>query len=114
MENGNLSNGSANPNGTAGVKVASSPRTAGNGLSSPGSYMYTSSASLLTQREKPPVLPKYHGYTSSSAGASYRLASLDRLANRQKLFDNATTGQTAPSAADEKPAPVRIISCKKY
>lgn len=113
MENGNLSNGNVNPNGT-GVKVASSPRTAGNGLSSPGSYMYTSSASLLTQREKPPILPKYQGYTSASAGASYRLASLDRLANRQKLFENATPGQTAPPAADEKPAPVRIFCILKF
>ncbi|KAL0279372.1 UNVERIFIED_CONTAM: hypothetical protein PYX00_000951 [Menopon gallinae] len=101
MENGNLTNGSANTNGAA-VKMTSS-RPAGNGLSSPGSYMYTSSASLLTQREKPPIMPKYQGYTSASIGASYRLSSMDRLANRPKPGDGTATGQTATGASEDKP-----------
>lgn len=105
MENGNLTNGSANANGAA-VKMTTS-RPAGNGLSSPGSYMYTSSASLLTQREKPPIMPKYQGYTSASIGASYRLSSMERLSTRPKPADGTAGSQAASGTSDDKPTSVR-------
>ncbi|RZF40612.1 hypothetical protein LSTR_LSTR007495 [Laodelphax striatellus] len=72
---------------------------------SPASYHYTSSASLLAaaaapKPSPPPTLPKYSassGLTSSSA--TYRLASLDRLANRQRLFEQNSTAAAAAAAA---------------
>lgn len=81
----------------------------------PGSYLYTSSAGLLNRNAEnkptpPPTLPKYTssfnaggGGVPTSAGAlnrdrdkdsiggSYRLASLDRLAVRQKFLDQSST-----------------------
>lgn len=74
---------SANARGGGGVAISSA--------TTPGSYMYTSSSSLLRSStgEKtlpravpPPTLPKFTGGSSS-----YRLASLDRLAYRQRQFD---------------------------
>lgn len=62
-----------------------------------------------SSREKPPILPKYQGYGVGGAGASYRLASLDRLANRQRLFEGAPV-----NGADEKPAaPVSRVNPPK-
>lgn len=61
---------------------------------SPASYHYTSSTSLLNASTKPvppPTLPKY----SSGSPATYRLASLERLANRQRLFEQPATGGDA-------------------
>lgn len=81
-----MDNSVNNPNNDAiGTKVTS-PRASGN-LTSPSSYMYTSSASLLTQREKPPILPKYQGYASGNASSSYRLTS---SSGRPKLPDTLT------------------------
>ncbi|XP_039278262.1 septin-7 isoform X24 [Nilaparvata lugens] len=73
---------------------------------SPASYHYTSSASLLAAaaapkpNPPPPTLPKYTtGSLSSASSATYRLASLDRLANRQRLFEqNSTAAATPPSS----------------
>lgn len=52
----------------------------------PASYHYTSSTSLLTAASNkptpPPTLPKYN-----SGSPSYRLTGLERLANRQRLYD---------------------------
>ncbi|XP_054277470.1 septin-7-like isoform X3 [Macrosteles quadrilineatus] len=58
---------------------------AGKPATTPASYHYTSSSSLLAASTKtpPPTLPKY---TAASPG-TYRLAGLERLANRQRLFD---------------------------
>jgi hypothetical protein len=62
----------------------------------PGSYMYTSSSGLLrssmgdkavARAVPPPTLPKYSG-----ASSSFRLASLDRLAHRQRQFDQQQQG----------------------
>lgn len=56
---------------------------------SPASYHYTSSTSLLTASTKPvppPTLPKY----TSGSPATFR-SGLDRLANRQKVFDQASS-----------------------
>lgn len=77
--------GIASPNARGGGGITISSAT------TPGSYMYTSSSSLLRSStgEKalpravpPPTLPKFTGGSST-----YRLASLDRLAHRQRQFD---------------------------
>ncbi|GLH12538.1 Uncharacterized protein GBIM_17275 [Gryllus bimaculatus] len=88
---GSSSNGMSSPS----TRVGGAP--GGAVTATPGSYMYTSSSGLLrgtTGGEKvalaravpPPTLPKY---TSSG---SFRLASLDRLAHRQRLFDQGCNG----------------------
>jgi hypothetical protein len=82
-------------NGSCGGMSAPTSRGGGgtsiSPAATPGSYMYTSSSSLLRSStgEKavpravpPPTLPKYTGGSSS-----FRLASLDRLAHRQRQFD---------------------------
>lgn len=82
-------------NGSCGGISTPTPRGGGgttiSAAATPGSYMYTSSSSLLRSStgEKavpravpPPTLPKYTGGSSS-----FRLASLDRLAHRQRQFD---------------------------
>lgn len=70
---------SATSNGVAGKAPGATP--------SPASYHYTSSTSLLTAAASkpvpPPTLPKY----TSGSPATYRLAGLERLANRQRLFE---------------------------
>lgn len=81
----------ADTNGKAASKTSSILTSA------PSSYAYTSSASLLRGdgakgrgiAVPPPTLPKYAG-----ASSGYRLASLERLANRQRLYDhnNGTNG----------------------
>ncbi|KAJ9581836.1 hypothetical protein L9F63_003905 [Diploptera punctata] len=59
--------------------------------------MYTSSSSLLRSEKAlpravpPPTLPKY-----TAGSSSFRLASLDRLAHRQRQFENQGTGTTTP------------------
>ncbi|XP_046661513.1 septin-7-like isoform X9 [Homalodisca vitripennis] len=80
---------SATSNGVPGKPAVSA--------ATPASYHYTSSTSLLAAASKPtppPTLPKY----STGSPASYRLAGLERLANRQRLFDQPTSGTGA--AAD--------------
>ncbi|EEB15688.1 hypothetical protein Phum_PHUM380230 [Pediculus humanus corporis] len=105
INSGNVSNGS---------KVTS-PRSSGNNLTAPGSYIYTSSANILSQREKPPLLPKYQGYTSSSAAApaatttsSYRLSS---FSGRTKISDTAVSGD--PTTVRFLNKRIRIIKKKK-
>ena len=77
-----------------------------------GTYQYgtgattatATNASVLGARgEKPPLMPKYQGYTSGSAGASYRLASMDRLANRQRVFDTTTPGSVGQNGTASSP-----------
>ncbi|XP_067001930.2 septin-7 isoform X1 [Anabrus simplex] len=86
-----------------------SPRGGGSSatITTPGSYMYTSSSSLLRGTEKPlpravppPTLPKY---TSSG---SFRLASLDRLAQRQRLFDQQGNAIVSPQQQNGAGDPV--------
>lgn len=81
----------------------------GSAEDSPRPFAYSS------PREKPPLLPKYQGYGAGGAGASYRLASLDRLANRQRLFEGTATGPVnglAGGTPDEKTTPVSYsINC---
>lgn len=77
-------------------------------LTAPSSYAYTSSASLLRGdgvkgrgiAVPPPTLPKYAGVSSG-----YRLASLERLANRQRLYEhtNGTNGSAVGAAAIAAP-----------
>lgn len=90
-----MENGINTSNITSGVKVTS-PRSTGNGLSASGSYMYTNSSNIVTQREKPPILPKYQGYTSTSAGTAYRLLS---LYGRPKTPETLSTG-AQPASGD--------------
>ncbi|KAK7872263.1 hypothetical protein R5R35_012116 [Gryllus longicercus] len=88
---GSSSNGMSSPS----TRVGGAP--GGAVTATPGSYMYTSSSGLLrgtaggekvalARAVPPPTLPKY---TSSG---SFRLASLDRLAHRQRLFDQGCNG----------------------
>lgn len=77
----------------------------------PSSYMYTSSAGLLNRNPEnkpapPPTLPKYTSSFNAgsgglnrdrdkdSIGGSYRLASMDRIALRQKFMDPNNTNNT--------------------
>ncbi|XP_069674007.1 septin-7 isoform X3 [Periplaneta americana] len=87
---------------------ATSPRTSISAAATPGSYMYTSSSSLLrsSSGEKalpravpPPTLPKY----AAGGTPSFRLASLDRLAHRQRQFEQQGTGATAPTTTPPQP-----------
>ncbi|XP_049832227.1 septin-7 isoform X1 [Schistocerca gregaria] len=97
-----------------GVAGSAGPRA------TPGSYMYTSSSGLLRSTGEravaravpPPTLPKYAsvGGVGSGAGqpSSFRLASLDRLAHRQRLFDQQQPAppqppQDAPAASQPQP-----------
>jgi hypothetical protein len=103
MQNTNNSTSVVTSNGSCGGMSSPSARGGGgttiSSAATPGSYMYTSSSSLLRSStgEKalpravpPPTLPKYTG------GSSYRLASLDRLAHRQRQFDQQQGSVTAP------------------
>ncbi|XP_044735810.1 septin-7 isoform X2 [Chrysoperla carnea] len=83
-----------------------------NSKTSPNSYLYTSSSTLLNRNTEkpvsrpvpPPTLPKYTSSFNAGSnltlrdrekegiGGSYRLASLDRLALRQRLIDQNSTG----------------------
>ncbi|KAK6624905.1 hypothetical protein RUM44_011769 [Polyplax serrata] len=100
-----MDNGVNGTNSTSGVKVTS-PRSTGNGVNAPGSYIYTSSSSILgQQREKPPIMPKYTGgYTSTSAAASYRMAS---LSGRPK------PPETPPGVALPTPGDVASLQTKR-
>ncbi|XP_063548595.1 septin-7 isoform X1 [Cydia strobilella] len=102
--NGGAVNGT---NGTLnGIGVA--PRTAT--LGTPSSYAYTSSGSLLgrggsARPVPPPTLPKYSGSFSAGStgslrerdregtGGSHRLASLERLALRQRIIEQNANNQ---------------------
>lgn len=91
--------------------IGAAPRTAT--LGTPSSYAYTSSGSLLgrggTARPvPPPTLPKYSGSFSAGsittglrereregAGGSHRLASLEKLALRQRIIEQNANNQVA-------------------
>jgi septin 7 len=104
MQNTNNSTSVVTSNGSCGG-IASANARGGGGITissatTPGSYMYTSSSSLLRSStgEKtlpravpPPTLPKFTGGSST-----YRLASLDRLAHRQRQFDQQQGSANPP------------------
>nr|CAD7197998.1 unnamed protein product [Timema douglasi] len=90
-----MSGSNPTSNGSA-VTMAASPAggVVRNATITPGSYMYTSSSSLLRgdkpapRAVPPPTLPKYVGGGSGGGSSStFRLASLDRLAHRQRQFE---------------------------
>ncbi|XP_047985345.1 septin-7 isoform X3 [Leguminivora glycinivorella] len=97
-------------NGTNGTLngIGAAPRTAT--LGTPSSYAYTSSGSLLgrggsARPVPPPTLPKYSGSFSAGStgslrerdregtGGSHRLASLERLALRQRIIEQNANNQ---------------------
>lgn len=100
-------------NGTNGALngIGSAPRTAT--LGTPNSYAYTSSGSLLgrggsARPVPPPTLPKYSGSFNAGSslsatglrerdregtGGSHRLASLERLALRQRIIEQSANNQ---------------------
>ncbi|GBP21993.1 hypothetical protein EVAR_18634_1 [Eumeta japonica] len=96
-------------NGTNGALncIGAAPRTAT--LGTPSSYAYTSSGSLLGRGASvrpvpPPTLPKYSGSFSAGStglrerdregsGGSHRLASLERLALRQRIIEQNANNQ---------------------
>jgi len=101
--------------------------TAISAAATPGSYMYTSSSGLLRssvgdkalpRAVPPPTLPKYTGTSSS-----FRLASLDRLAHRQRQFDqqqgsNVTpqqqaNGDVSPSQQQQQSAVSFSVVCSR-
>lgn len=107
QSNGIKSSSSSSASSVASSGVSPSGRTAG--LQNNSSFLYSSSTTMLN-REKvrqvpPPTLPKYtSSFNAGSnggagggtaerlsrdreAGGSYRLASLDRLALRQRILD---------------------------
>ncbi|CAG4979099.1 unnamed protein product [Parnassius apollo] len=101
-------------NGTNGTLngIGAAPRTAT--LGTPSSYAYTSSGSLLGRGSArpvpPPTLPKYSGSFSAGStlsstglrerdregtGGSHRLASLERLALRQRIIEQSSNNQVS-------------------
>ncbi|CAG4965075.1 unnamed protein product [Colias eurytheme] len=106
-------------NGTNGSLngIGAAPRTAT--LGTPSSYAYTSSGSLLgrggsARPVPPPTLPKYSGSFSAGStlsstglrerdregtGGSHRLASLERLALRQRIIEQNANNQVASALA---------------
>ncbi|CAH2102621.1 unnamed protein product [Euphydryas editha] len=107
----NGSNGALNGIGAA-------PRTAT--LGTPNSYAYTSSGSLLgrggsARPVPPPTLPKYSGSFNAGnslsasglrerdregTGGSHRLASLERLALRQRIIEQNANNQVASAISN--------------
>ncbi|CAG9796669.1 unnamed protein product [Diatraea saccharalis] len=101
--------------GTNGVLngIGTAPRTAT--LGTPSSYAYTSTGSLLgrggsARPVPPPTLPKYSGSFSAGSttglrerdregtGGSHRLASLERLALRQRIIEQNSNNQLTSSS----------------
>lgn len=100
-------------NGTTGALngIGAAPRTAT--LGTPSNYAYTSSGSLLgrggsARPVPPPTLPKYSGSFSAGStttglrerdregtGGSHRLASLERLALRQRIIEQSANNQVS-------------------
>lgn len=109
-------------NGTNGVLngIGAAPRTAT--LGTPSSYAYTSSGSLLgrgaaARPVPPPTLPKYSGSFSAGStatalrerdrdgtGGSHRLASLERLALRQRIIEQSANNQVSTGLIINTPA----------
>lgn len=89
--------------------IGAAPRTAT--LGTPSSYAYTSTGSLLgrggsARPVPPPTLPKYSGSFSAGSttsltrdregtGGSHRLASLERLALRQRIIEQSANNQVS-------------------
>lgn len=90
--------------------IGAAPRTAT--LGTPSSYAYTSTGSLLgrggsARPVPPPTLPKYSGSFSAGSttslrdrdregtGGSHRLASLERLALRQRIIEQNANNQVS-------------------
>lgn len=112
----NGSNGAINGIGAA-------PRTAT--LGTPNSYAYTSTGSLLgrggsARPVPPPTLPKYSGSFSAGSslsatglrdrdregtGGSHRLASLERLALRQRIIEQNANNQVASVTSNSTTGP---------
>lgn len=109
-------------NGTNGTLngIGAAPRTAT--LGTPSSYAYTSSGSLLgrggsARPVPPPTLPKYSGSFSAGSttglrerdregtGGSHRLASLERLALRQRIIEQSANNQVVPGLSINNNAP---------
>lgn len=108
--NGGAVNGTNGPlNG-----IGAAPRTAT--LGTPSSYAYTSTGSLLgrggsARPVPPPTLPKYSGSFSAGSstglrdrdregtGGSHRLASLERLALRQRIIEQSSNNQVTSGTA---------------
>lgn len=109
-------------NGTNGALngIGAAPRTAT--LGTPSSYAYTSSGSLLgrggaARPVPPPTLPKYSGSFSAGStttglrerdregtGGSHRLASLERLALRQRIIEQSANNQVSAGLVINTPA----------
>ncbi|XP_022117540.1 septin-7 isoform X1 [Pieris rapae] len=115
--NGSAATVNGTVNGTNGSLngIGSAPRTAT--LGTPSSYAYTSSGSLLgrggsARPVPPPTLPKYSGSFSAGSvssaglrerdregtGGSHRLASLERLALRQRIIEQSSNNQIVTGA----------------
>ncbi|CAH0724796.1 unnamed protein product, partial [Brenthis ino] len=110
-------------NGTNGALngIGAAPRTAT--LGTPNSYAYTSSGSLLgrggsARPVPPPTLPKYSGSFSAGStlsgtglrdrdregpGGSHRLASLERLALRQRIIEQSSNNQVSAGLINNTP-----------
>lgn len=121
----NGANGTTNGSAASAASPLASlkARGVGSAAASPSSYLYTSSSSLLkgtsAKPVPPPTLPKYatggltpavsltssatSAATSSSSASTYRLASLDRLAQRQRLFEAAPSAASAAAASAASP-----------
>ncbi|XP_045527345.1 septin-7 isoform X2 [Pieris brassicae] len=115
--NGSAATVNGTVNGTNGTLngIGAAPRTAT--LGTPSSYAYTSSGSLLgrggsARPVPPPTLPKYSGSFSAGSvsstglrerdregtGGSHRLASLERLALRQRIIEQSSNNQVVTGA----------------
>ncbi|XP_047518496.1 septin-7 isoform X2 [Pieris napi] len=115
--NGSAATVNGTVNGTNGSLngIGAAPRTAT--LGTPSSYAYTSSGSLLgrggsARPVPPPTLPKYSGSFSAGSvssaglrerdregtGGSHRLASLERLALRQRIIEQSANNQIVTGA----------------
>lgn len=105
-----VNSGAVNGPGGTVNGIGAAPRTAT--LGTPSSYAYTSSGSLLgrggsARPVPPPTLPKYSGSFSAGSttglrereregtGGSHRLASLERLALRQRIIEQSANNQVA-------------------
>lgn len=114
--NGGAVNGANGPlNG-----IGAAPRTAT--LGTPSSYAYTSTGSLLgrggaARPVPPPTLPKYSGSFSAGSstsglrerditgtGGSHRLASLERLALRQRIIEQSSNNQVSSVTSINTPS----------
>lgn len=114
-----VNGGAVNGNSGSLNGIGAAPRTAT--LGTPSSYAYTSSGSLLgrsgaARPVPPPTLPKYSGSFSAGSttglrerdregtGGSHRLASLERLALRQRIIEQSSNNQVSTGSSLNAPA----------